>query len=105
MLLDYKDVSFLFLFFISFYFILFLFLFFWGALFFLECLLIYMILLIDLLKHKAQPEAAANGVESWVKSEREMRERLQREKDAREVREQALVSFLSLSFLFVKTCL
>ena len=49
---------------------------------------------IDLLKHKAQPEAAANGVEAWVKSEREMRERLQREKDAREVREQALVGFL-----------
>ena len=52
------------------------------------------------MKHKAQPEAAANGVEAWVKSEREMRERLQREKDAREVREQALVScfFLRLSF-------
>ena len=61
----------------------------------------YMILLIDLLKHKAQPEAAANGVEAWVKSEREMRERLQREKDAREVREQALVSFLSLSLSFL----
>ena len=61
----------------------------------------YMILLIDLLKHKAQPEAAANGVEAWVKSEREMRERLQREKDAREVREQALVSFLFLSFFFL----
>ena len=45
------------------------------------------------MKHKAQPDAAANGVEAWVKSEREMRERLQREKDAREVREQALVSF------------
>ena len=54
---------------------------------------------IDLLKHKAQPEAAANGVEAWVKSEREMRERLQREKDAREVREQALVGFLFLFFL------
>jgi mitochondrial chaperone BCS1 len=48
------------------------------------------------LKHKAQPEAAANGVEAWVKSEREMRERLQREKDAREVREQALVGFFFL---------
>ena len=56
---------------------------------------------LDLLKHKAQPEAAANGVEAWVKSEREMRERLQREKDAREVREQALVGFF-LSFLFLK---
>ena len=95
MLLDYKDVSFLFLFFISFYFILF-FIFLGGVTFF-GMFIDYMILLIDLLKHKAQPEAAANGVESWVKSEREMRERLQREKDAREVREQALVSFLSLS--------
>jgi hypothetical protein len=52
----------------------------------------------DLLKHKAQPDAAADGVEAWVKSEREMRERLQREKDAREVREQALVGFLVLPF-------
>ena len=59
----------------------------------------------DLLKHKAQPEAAANGVEAWVKSEREMRERLQREKDAREVREQALVSFLSLFFSLCKNML
>jgi len=52
------------------------------------------------LKHKAQPEAAANGVDTWVKSEREMRERLQREKDAREVREQALVScfFIIIGF-------
>ena len=58
-----------------------------------------MFLVADLLKHKAQPEAAANGVEAWVKSEREMRERLQREKDAREVREQALVSFLLLLLL------
>ena len=58
----------------------------------------------DLLKHKAQPEAAANGVEAWVKSEREMRERLQREKDAREVREQALVGFLFF-FLSPPTCL
>ena len=55
---------------------------------------------LDLLKHKAQPEAAANGVEAWVKSEREMRERLQREKDAREVREQALVGFFDSFFLF-----
>jgi hypothetical protein len=64
-----------------------------------ECLLIIYIVSPDLLKHKAQPEAAANGVEAWVKSEREMRERLQREKDAREVREQALVGFFSLLLL------
>jgi len=46
---------------------------------------------LDLLKHKAQPEAASGGVEAWVQSEREMRERLKREKEAREVREKALV--------------
>ena len=53
---------------------------------------------LDLLKYKAQPDAAANGVEDWVVSEREMRERLKREKEAREVREKALVcvSFLDL---------
>ena len=79
MLLDYKDVSLFFFKMVSF--------FFWEYLLINTCF-------VDLLKHKAQPEAAANGVEAWVKSEREMRERLQREKDAREVREQALVSFL-----------
>ncbi|KAG5728362.1 hypothetical protein E4T56_gene19232 [Termitomyces sp. T112] len=36
-----------------------------------------------LLKNKSQPEAAANGVVEWVKSEREMRERLKREKEAK----------------------
>ena len=85
--------------FILFSFFIFYFIFLGGVTFF-GMFIDYMILLIDLLKHKAQPEAAANGVESWVKSEREMRERLQREKDAREVREQALVSFLSLSLSF-----
>jgi chaperone BCS1 len=45
------------------------------------------------LKHKAQPEAAADGIELWVQAEREMRERLQREKEARETREKALVYF------------
>lgn len=43
-----------------------------------------------LLKHKAQPEAAANGVEEWVKSEREMRERLKKEREVRERREKAM---------------
>lgn len=47
--------------------------------------------MIDLLKHKAQPEAAANGIEGWVQAERMMRERLQKEKQARELREKALV--------------
>lgn len=46
-----------------------------------------------MLKHKAQPEAAANGVEAWVKSEREMRERLKKEKEVRERREKAMVCF------------
>ena len=71
-----------------------------GFFFFWEHLLINTCF-VDLLKHKAQPEAAANGVEAWVKSEREMRERLQREKDAREVREQALVSFLFFIFILL----
>ena len=56
------------------------------------------------MKHKAQPEAAANGVEVWVKNEREMRERLQREKDAREVREQALVSSYYI-YIYIYICL
>ncbi|KAG6811321.1 hypothetical protein H0H92_007985 [Tricholoma furcatifolium] len=42
-----------------------------------------------LLKNKSKPEEAANGVEEWVKSEREMRERLKREKEAREEKEKA----------------
>lgn len=46
---------------------------------------------LDLLKHKAQPDAAANGVEAWVNGEREMKDRLQKEKEAREIREKALV--------------
>ncbi|GLB35436.1 putative P-loop containing nucleoside triphosphate hydrolase protein [Lyophyllum shimeji] len=40
-----------------------------------------------LLRNKSQPEAAANGVEEWVRSEREMRERLKREKEEREEKE------------------
>ena len=53
------------------------------------------------MKYKAQPDAAANGVEDWVVSEREMRERLKREKEAREVREKALVCpFLFIFLLF-----
>jgi len=40
-----------------------------------------------LLKNKSQPEAAANNAAAWVISEREMRERLRREQDAREAKE------------------
>ena len=56
-------------------------------------------LFLDLLKHKAQPEAAANGVEAWVKGEREMRERLKKEKELRERRENALVCLPSFDFI------
>ncbi|KXN87703.1 putative mitochondrial chaperone BCS1-B [Leucoagaricus sp. SymC.cos] len=42
-----------------------------------------------LLKNKSKPEAAANGVIEWVEKERQMRERLKKEKDAREQREKA----------------
>ncbi|KAL0957129.1 hypothetical protein HGRIS_003221 [Hohenbuehelia grisea] len=37
-----------------------------------------------LLKHKSQPDAAAEGAAAWAVSEREMRERLRKEKEARE---------------------
>ncbi|EJD05988.1 P-loop containing nucleoside triphosphate hydrolase protein [Fomitiporia mediterranea MF3/22] len=40
-----------------------------------------------LLKNKSRPEAAAEGAAAWVISEREMRERLQREREAREMKE------------------
>lgn len=46
----------------------------------------------DLLKNKSQPEAAANEASAWVVSEREMKERLKREKDARDVKEKLEVS-------------
>lgn len=42
-----------------------------------------------LLKNKSKPEAAANDVEEWVEKERQMRERLKKEKDLREQREKA----------------
>jgi hypothetical protein len=54
--------------------------------------------LADLLKNKSQPEAAANGVEEWVEKERQMRERLKKEKDAREQREKAVVRLSPLLF-------
>ncbi|KAF8875879.1 hypothetical protein CPB84DRAFT_1647874, partial [Gymnopilus junonius] len=43
-----------------------------------------------LLKHKAQPDSAANNVGAWVVGEREMREKLKREREAREVKLKAL---------------
>lgn len=47
----------------------------------------FLIYLIDLLKNKSRPESAAEGARAWVESEREMRERLQREREAREIKE------------------
>lgn len=47
---------------------------------------------VDLLRNKSQPEAAAEGAAVWVVSEREMRERLEKEKEARELKEKLEVS-------------
>jgi chaperone BCS1 len=55
----------------------------------------------DLLKNKSQPDAAANGAAEWVISERQMRERLLREKEERELKEKAEVCF---SFFKYITC-
>jgi hypothetical protein len=52
---------------------------------------------LDLLKNKSQPEAAANGAAAWVISERELRERLRKEKEARELKEKLDVSIRMLS--------
>lgn len=49
----------------------------------------------DLLKNKSRPEAASDGAAEWVKSEREMRERLEREREAREVKEKADVRIVA----------
>jgi chaperone BCS1 len=38
----------------------------------------------DLLKNKSRPEAAAGGAASWVISERELREKLKKEREAKE---------------------
>lgn len=46
-----------------------------------------------LLKNKTRPEAAVSEAAAWVVSEREMREKLKREKAVREAREKADVSF------------
>ena len=48
--------------------------------------------LVDLLRNKSQPDAAADGAAAWVVSEREMRERLKKEKEARELKEKLEVS-------------
>ena len=47
----------------------------------------------DLLKNKSRPEAAATEAAAWVVSEREMRERLKKEREAKELKEKLEVSF------------
>jgi hypothetical protein len=56
---------------------------------FLECFWteFFFFLFLDLLKHKSRPEVAAKEAETWVVSEREMKERLRREKEERELKE------------------
>ena len=48
----------------------------------------------DLLKNKSRPEAAANSATEWVESERTMREKLAKEREAREHKEKLEVSAL-----------
>jgi chaperone BCS1 len=50
-----------------------------------------------LLKNKSRPECAAAGASAWVVSERELRERLKREKEAREIKERLEVCYDPLS--------
>lgn len=47
----------------------------------------------DLLKNKSRPEAAAQEAAAWVQSERAMREKLKREREARELKEKLEVSY------------
>lgn len=49
---------------------------------------------LDLLKNKSRPEAAAADAAAWVISEKELKERLQKEREAREMKEKVDVSFL-----------
>jgi hypothetical protein len=39
---------------------------------------------IDLLKNKSRPEAAAEGAAAWVITERELREKLKKEREVKE---------------------
>lgn len=40
--------------------------------------------LVDLLKNKSRPEAAAEGAAAWVITERELRDKLKKEREAKE---------------------
>ena len=47
----------------------------------------------DLLKNKSRPETAANDAAAWVESERALREKLKKEREARELKEKQEVSY------------
>lgn len=57
---------------------------------------------LDLLRNKIQPAGAASNVAEWVRSEREMRERLKREREERELKERMEVRRYLLPFC--RTC-
>ena len=61
----------------------------------------------DLLKNKSRPETAAHEAAAWVESERALREKLKKEREARELKEKQEVSYpiqidYHHSFLFGK---
>lgn len=47
-----------------------------------------------MLKNKSRPEAAAHGAAAWVISERELREKLRKEREARKAEEEREVRFV-----------
>lgn len=47
----------------------------------------------DLLKNKSRPETAAHEAAAWVESERALREKLKKEREARELKEKQEVSY------------
>lgn len=47
---------------------------------------------VDLLKNKSRPSDAAEAAAAWVVSEREMKERLRKEREAKELKEKLEVS-------------
>ena len=58
--------------------------------------------ILDLLKNKTRPEAAAYEADAWVISERDLREKLKKEKAAKEAKEKVEVRTLTgLNFSFL----
>lgn len=51
----------------------------------------------DLLKNKSRPEAAAGSAPAWVISERELREKLKKEREAKERELEKEVRFLRMT--------